>query len=83
MPNTESAPNNCTQGFPNPVWEHDYGYPADFAWDRFDCGTIAAEINDSQTLSRPEKERRIKLLFKSRGIKVKFVGKYRPGPRTV
>lgn len=39
---------------------------------------LAAEINDSKTMSGPEKERKLKILFGSRGIKLEFAGKGRP-----
>lgn len=35
----------------------------------------AAEINDDNTLSRKEREARLKVFFAKRGIKIKFVGR--------
>lgn len=61
----------------------DAGYPAKFARNNFDVQHLAAEINDNDNMSRPEKEQRITTLFKAHGIKVKFVGKFRKGLRTV
>ncbi len=39
---------------------------------------LASGINDDEYLSMEERERRLKFLFKSRGIKLTFIGK----PRT-
>lgn len=40
--------------------------------------TFASEINDSDHLSGADKERRLKVLFRSRGIRLSFTGKGRP-----
>jgi len=62
------------------------GYPFEFCADERNprvATELAIMINDSDLMARPEKERRLKVLFRSRGIRLTFRGKYPPGPRKV
>lgn len=70
--------------YPNRNWTK-FGYPKKFTTEdgTADAMTLAAGVNDDMRLSRPEKERQIKVLFASRGIKVTFTGSYPAGKRKV
>lgn len=64
-------------GMPGEVSNWGYKYPNAFK-DMYGADEIAAQINDADNMSGPEKERQLKILFKSRGIKLNFTGKGKP-----
>lgn len=45
-------------------------------WSDSELASDAIDINDDESISLKEKERKLKLLFNQHGLNIKFVGKY-------